>query len=283
MNEYYNYSPIRSMKNHARHRHTTGGGRADQQHSDGINRRQVLRHTAAVGFGGLGIVGSLQESVTEPVGLLDACFVDQFMDPPPGYPTLDLTRENPKTAGNFPEGAEEFVIFIHGFIEKLADDGVRHGFTLEQALRQNGYKKPTVTAFWNSNVPVYQLAQRQAETARRRLASFLDGFLNERPDTTIRIVGHSLGSIVTLETLSEIVSDDVVESAALLGAAVDPADGSVRWRRPSTVPHNSDRVVRKVLPLTTDTGSSRCSVHQRSEVLSEAAVSALGGPRSAGA
>lgn len=45
----------------------------------------------------------------------------------------------------------------------------------------------------------------------------------------------------------------------------------------------SYRVVLKVLPLATGKGSSRCSVHQRSGVLSEAAGSALGGPESAGA
>lgn len=196
----------------------------DQQPPDDITRRQMLqRSTAAAGFGGLGIAGGLLDPVTEPVGLLEACFVDQFKNPPSEYPTIDLTMEDPKTAGDFPEGEEEFVIFIHGFIEELAGGGVRQGFTFEQALRQNGYEKPTVTAFWNSNIPVYQVGQRRAETAGRRLASFLDDYLDEYPDTTIRLVGHSLGSMVSLETLSELVGDEVLESVSLLGAAVDPA------------------------------------------------------------
>jgi hypothetical protein len=76
--------------------------------------------------------------------------------------------------GDFPEGADEIVLYVHGWLGASAGAARDQGFTLETALRANDYDAPTAAVVWNSNQPVWPLAQQQADEAGRRLAGFLE-------------------------------------------------------------------------------------------------------------
>ncbi|QFU81857.1 alpha/beta fold hydrolase [Natronorubrum aibiense] len=192
-------------------------------HSDGhrqehglepISRRRVLRTTAAttVGAGGLaGATGSASASG------FTGC--DDWEEPLAEYPEIDLTSGNP-TALNFDalEDEDEVVIFVHGWygLETSTDQA----YTLQQAFEANDYDVSVVAASWEADTPNYWRAEDTAETAGDRLASWFESGRIDLEETTVRLVGHSLGGRVCLETLTAL-DENVVETVALVGTAAD--------------------------------------------------------------
>lgn len=177
----------------------------------GFSRRTFLKASTvtAVGVGGgLAVTGSAYAKCTD------------WADAPSDYPTIDLTGSSPSTAGDFPTGADEFTIFVHGWDEEEQGGGENMGYTLEGALEANGYSQGTVTAMWRSNVG-WSEAKANADEDGDKLAAWLDSYLSSY-DTTVRIVPHSLGNRVTLRALNTLEGAHVIPDVALLGAAVNP-------------------------------------------------------------
>lgn len=191
---------------------------ADEERAPTVDRRTVLKASAAATAGTAGMTAATGSATAALFGECESGWADA----PQNYPTIDLTRENPETGGDFPAGAGEFVIYVHGWLEFFASGSKDQGYTLEQALEQNGYEHPTVAAFWDSNQPVWSVAKANADEAGARLAAWLDGYLDRYPDTTIRTVDHSLGARVALEALNQLNGSETLANVSLVGAAVDP-------------------------------------------------------------
>lgn len=193
-------------------------------------RRRRFLEAASAAVTGAGALAAATDRVTAqsfvgpPTGL---------SAPPPDYPVLDLRQSDPPTSGDYPTGADEILFFVHGWLaaRPTVIDGTpttvgeAAGYTLEEALRDNGYGHPTVTALWPSFDLDWYDVQSTADTAGSRFATWLNDYMLQYPDTTVRVVGHSLGTRVTLEALTAVVPNLAPASVALLGGAVDP--GSV--------------------------------------------------------
>lgn len=126
--------------------------------------------------------------------------------------------------GTFPQGAEEVLIYVHGWLELFAGGAGDQGYTLQQALRQNGYDNPTITFKYPSNNPNWWGVQPAAEQDGRAFASWLQGYRERNPTTTIRMIGHSLGAHTGLGCLDELVNKKghmPVRSFDMIGGAIN--------------------------------------------------------------
>lgn len=187
--------------------------------NDGSDRREMTRRRMLVTASGtaVGLVGTT--ALSGSVGAQTS----GWESAPADYPTIDLTAPDPSTTGAFPSDADELVVYVHGWQEASNGGGENQGYTLETALRANGYDAPTVTAMWDSNTDALdtETAQERAAVAAPRLAAWLDEYLTDNPETTVRAVSHSLGAQVILGALEALAGDRVLPDVALLGAAVD--------------------------------------------------------------
>lgn len=180
-----------------------------------ISRRRVLQTTATTAVGGAGLAGtSGSASATGFTGC------DEWVDAPAEYPEIDLTSPNP-SAANFDgiEDEDEFVVFVHGWLG--LETSTDQAYTLEEALRANDYDQPVVAAPWESETRNYWRAESTTETAGQRLASWLESDRIDPAETTVHLVGHSLGGRVCLEALTALDGDVTVESVSLVGTAAD--------------------------------------------------------------
>ena len=185
----------------------------------GMSRRRVLQCVSVGATGLAGAAGTAGAARGVPP-FFGAC-ESGWQQAPADYPVIDLRSPEPFTAGDFPEGASEFLVYVHGWLEKFARGGRNQGYTLETALQQNGYSQPTVAAIWNSNDPAWPVAKRRADIAGQRLARFIVGYLERYPATTIKTVDHSLGTRVILEALATLGGDSVLDNVSTIGGAVD--------------------------------------------------------------
>lgn len=195
----------------------------EQKRSDdrsALNRRSVLKAASAAAAGATGLAGTAGAIPTGP-SFFGEC-EDGWKHASIDYPVIDLRTPEPTPRGNFPTGADEILIYVHGWLEKFAHGGRSQAYTLETALQQNGYDKPTVAAIWNSNQPAWPVAKRNADTAGNRLASWLDDYLDQYPNTTVKTVDHSLGTRVILEALATLGGAEVLDNVSTIGGAVDP-------------------------------------------------------------
>ena len=193
-------------------RHTRADG--DDTNPATVSRRRLLRTTAATAVGAGGLAGATgSASASEFTGC------DDWTSAPAEYPEIDLTSGNP-TASNADAiaDADEVVIFVHGWLglETRTDQAA----TLEGALEANDYDEPVVAASWEADTPNYWRAEGTTETAGDRLASWLEADRVDPEETTVRLVGHSLGGRVCLETLTAL-DDATVGTVTLVGTAAD--------------------------------------------------------------
>ncbi|SIS11633.1 alpha/beta fold hydrolase [Natronorubrum thiooxidans] len=196
-------------------RHARANCESDgETNSATVSRRRVLRTTAATAVGAGGLAGATgSASASEFTGC------DDWEKPPAEYLELDLTSGNP-TASNIDalEGEEEVVVFVHGWYG--LEESTAQAYTLQATLKANDYDVPVVAASWDADTPNYWRAEDDAETAGERLASWLEADHIDLEDTTVRLVGHSLGGRVCLETLTAL-EEEPVETVALVGTAAD--------------------------------------------------------------
>ncbi|SDQ20508.1 alpha/beta hydrolase [Natronobacterium texcoconense] len=193
--------------------HARTDGNGDEENSSRVSRRHLLGSVAgaSVGVAGLG-------AATDSASAAGFTGCDDWLDAPAEYPEIDLTSSNP-TASNVDalEDEDEFAVYVHGWLG--LETSTDQAYTLEQALEDEAYDAPVVAASWEADTLNYWRAEGRTETAGRRLASWLST-VADTEDATIRLVGHSLGGRVCLETLLAL-EDTAVESVALLGTAAD--------------------------------------------------------------
>lgn len=201
-----------------------------QEHGTGsqLDRRGVLQRLATTSedvddsepTGGIQWQPLLQ-------GLTGDCFVEDWPEPMDEILYLgDFDREIER--GEFPEDGE-LIIFIHGLAGAEPAEGfngARQAAAFKQALRDQGVDLPVVAGMWDSLVdPV------EPSAAATNFADWLeddeDGIANYAKYSPLHVFGHSMGGVVTAETLLELQtreSDAGIESVGLLGAAIPPSD-----------------------------------------------------------
>ncbi len=143
----------------------------------------------------------------------------------PDVGEFEYEIEEPVPGYDSPESPEEVVVFAHGW---QVDSWVAEvNFQLlAGTLAENGYDNPVVGFEWDSTTSVFDWWE-AIEIAKRngkKLGRFLADYRQQNPDTTIRLMGHSLGAQVALSTVARVDENDwfeAVDSLTLLGAAVD--------------------------------------------------------------
>ena len=139
----------------------------------------------------------------------------------------------------------ELLIYVHGF-NNTPEEAIENFQIVKRTLEQLGYSEDIVGFSWTSNfVPLnYQKAERVAVQNGPMLASFIEDFKVECPNSIIRIVGHSQGSIVIFNAIHHLHTDPVfsdwddhpmwkVDSIHLLGAAASnetPTDKDPKFK-----------------------------------------------------
>jgi pimeloyl-ACP methyl ester carboxylesterase len=188
---------------------------------NGIDRRRVLQGVAAgtVTVAGLSVTSG--SAVAQGEDRLDGNCPAIPFGAPEDFPTVDLTGDSP-TASNVPAGQEEVVFFLHGWLEAFTGGAVNQSVALQEALAQNGKDVPVVAAKWPANSPNWFGQKDVSEQAGADLGGYLTDYTDANPDTTIRVVGHSLGGRGVYAMLDSAQYDTTVQSVSALGAAVNP-------------------------------------------------------------
>ncbi len=181
----------------------------------GVSRRRVLQTTAATAVGGAGLAGA---TGTASASGFTGC--DDWLEAPAEFPEIDLTSSNP-SAMNFDdlEDADELVVHVHGWLG--LETSTEQAYTLETSLEESDYDASVVAASWSADTLNYWGAESETETAGRRLASWLRADRIDLEETTVRLVGHSLGGRCCLEALASLGDEATVDSVALVGTAAD--------------------------------------------------------------
>ncbi|WP_254522638.1 esterase/lipase family protein [Natrinema caseinilyticum] len=187
------------------------GSEREERQSKRPTRRRVLRLASAATGTTIGLAGA---SGSVSAGNVKDCA--HWPDSPKTYPTVDLTQERPEPLGL---DEDELCLYVHGWNGRARSDS--QTYALEQALRDAGYAERVIAASWASDTLNFWQAESNADAAGVRLGYWLRDVFQSTGETTIRVVGHSLGTRVILETLSELDGDVVLDSVSLLGAAVE--------------------------------------------------------------
>lgn len=195
---------------------------AERIETDGVTRRHVLQGTATAGVavGSTGaFAGSAVAQEDASAGLFDAC-VGGWDEAPANFPTVDVRNDTIETS-NVPEGEDEILLYVHGWIEAVTGGGLNQAYVLWQALRQHDYDHPVVAGLWPSNDPNWWGIKDVGDEAAASFADWIDEYLSANPDTTFRLVGHSMGGYTSLAICNELQGRQVLDSVSLLGASVD--------------------------------------------------------------
>ena len=197
-----------------------GAATEGEQDEETIDRRSVLKGTAT---GAAALTGVTAFSGSASAG---SCLGLNASDAPDGFPMI----EDGSTRGEFPWGADELVVFVHGWQEELSGDATGQAYTCQLALDDTDYAGEVVGFKYPSNNPWWWSAKDTAEEHGRELADWLREYMADHPGTTVRLVCHSLGARASLACLDDLQSTgDSVTSLSLLGAAVDDDSVTEGW------------------------------------------------------
>ena len=130
-------------------------------------------------------------------------------------------------------GAKEIAIMIHGLQNNNAG-AVAKVLLARNQLRRLGYAHPVIGFSYDSNTTGAHLikhakhalviGQRIAKKNGRNLGKFIEDFKLVSPKTRIRLMGHSLGSQVILDTVIYLAKKrqnaGIVESVYFFGASI---------------------------------------------------------------
>lgn len=131
---------------------------------------------------------------------------------------------------------DEIAVFVHGFLVSEAQAETTFSI-VRDTLDYYGYDHPLVGFTWDADrvlaIDDWYPTVRIAQSNGGLLASFLAAYRRANPDTSIRLIGHSLGAQVALSALTRLSRrswSGTVANVALLGAAVDDDLPSLGWR-----------------------------------------------------
>ncbi|ELY80343.1 alpha/beta hydrolase [Natrinema pallidum] len=163
-----------------------------------VSRRRLLGSAAAtiVASAGVSIASGSVAADTDGIAELD------FRD---GVP--DVT--------DAPQDVAEVVFKIHGYTS--SSDSVERAATFRETARAVGYDEAVTAVTWDdSGLPTSAI--QSARDTGDLFATWLGDYTDANPSTTIRILGHSMGGILQLETLAAIDGAFTVATADSIGS-----------------------------------------------------------------
>jgi pimeloyl-ACP methyl ester carboxylesterase len=125
----------------------------------------------------------------------------------------------------------EIVIFVHGWSARL-DQAYDSFITMMVSLLHNDYRFPLAAFDYDSGFPIIEQSWYEGNLIANKngpkLAQFVTDYKNNCPQDKVRILGHSMGTRVTLSALNTLYSNQEwndknfkLESVHLMGASVD--------------------------------------------------------------
>lgn len=173
---------------------------AGDEQEQTTTRRGLLRtaSVAAVGTAALGAAG-VQTAAAEPE-----------------ITEVDLRGGAPPVSEG-PQNRDEVVFCVHGYAESSLS--VRRARQFRDTARELGYEGAVTAVTWN-DFGFPPTAEGNARDDGETLAEWIGSFREATPDTTIRLLGYSMGGIVVMETLRSIDGAFSVANADMIGSYV---------------------------------------------------------------
>ena len=130
-------------------------------------------------------------------------------------------------------GSPELTIIIHGLRNDNAG-AIAKVVLAKKRLHHLGYNFPVIGFSYDSNTAGAHLkkhakralvaGQKIAEKNGRNLSLFIQDFKSTSPKTRVRLIGHSLGSLVILSTVEHLATNkqnnSIIESVYFFGASI---------------------------------------------------------------
>ncbi|WP_222918577.1 alpha/beta hydrolase [Natrinema sp. SYSU A 869] len=166
--------------------------------SNTVSRRRLLGSAAAT------VVASASLSVASRSVAADT---DEIAE-------LDF-RDGVPDVADAPQAEAEVVFKIHGYTSSSAS--VERAATFRETASAVGYDEPVTAVTWDdSSLPTSAI--QSARDTGDLFATWLADYTDANPSTTIRILGHSMGGIVQMETLAAIDGDFTVATVDSIGS-----------------------------------------------------------------
>lgn len=130
--------------------------------------------------------------------------------------------ENQQWTPEFVDNDGTLVIFTHGWLEEIGGTAQDQAYTAEDALRNEGVNVPVIGNKYDSKTLNWWDAKDEAKNAGNYFGDWLSGFIDRNPNVTIRVMGHSLGAMMTLTALNRLADHGKrIATLDLVGGAVD--------------------------------------------------------------
>ncbi|SEP87997.1 alpha/beta hydrolase [Natrinema salaciae] len=163
-----------------------------------LSRRRLLRTTATAIAAGAGLSAASGSTAAD---------TDEIME-------VDFRGGTPPIA-DAPQGEDEVAFVVHGYTgSSTSVSGAR---TFQQTARDVGYTETVTAVTWDDSGLPWS-AEASARDTGAQFASWLGAYTDANPGTTIRLLGHSMGGIVQMETLAAIGGSFTVETADSIGS-----------------------------------------------------------------
>ncbi|WP_254761582.1 RICIN domain-containing protein [Natrinema marinum] len=173
------------------------------------DRRTLLKTTATAAAATVGIGAAMGSASAD---------TDSIME-------VDLRGGIPPVSAA-PQGEDEVIFNVHGYTGSSAS--VSQSAQLRDTIRSLGNTETVTAVTWDdSGLP--SSAEASARQQGADFADWMEGYIQANPGTTIRILGHSMGGIVTYEFLAAAEGRFRVANADTIGSyeVTDaPCDGS---------------------------------------------------------
>jgi len=193
-----------------------------------MKRREFCKRTLAGAAGVASLAGTSQAAEEPPIGRVntrDHFEITWYLDVrlANGYAPYEY-----ETSGRIPgytddQSPDEILFWPNAWDKSRADVNRRFPKYVE-SLRQAGYDGPCVVFEWPSEDPavLWRVTAEKARMAGRKFGEFLRNYRQRNPETTIHVVGFSLGSEVATSAAADLHErgwDGEIDDLALLGAA----------------------------------------------------------------
>lgn len=169
---------------------TTGGDEPGPEPT----RRGLLR-TASAAVVGVSIAGAASEVDARSTRI----------------PELDFRGGVPPVS-EAPQGRQEVVFHAHGYSE--SNESVDAAGEFRATARELGYEGTVAAVTWDDGGG----ATGNARETGADLAGWLDDFRRENPETTVRLLGYSMGALVVMEAVNAIDGAFTVANADMIGS-----------------------------------------------------------------
>lgn len=121
-------------------------------------------------------------------------------------------------------------IFTHGWLEEIGGSAEDQAYTAELSLRDEGVDAPVIGNEYDSLDLDWWDAKDEARDAGDQFGDWLADFIDRNPDVTVRVMGHSLGAMMTLTALNRLAEyGKSITTLDLVGGAVDHGSIGGEW------------------------------------------------------